>query len=350
MSAIPRSIREKAEKADELIKNNAEPNLEGQVDTPEEETPQAIEDSPEQASEAIANPDPEHQQPETDYKDLFEKEVHKNKVLQGMIKKGNGERDRKISEQKKKIEELKSSSSSGDDSKLNAEIIALRDQVSGLTAQLARKPESSSETPQSASVDEDKIRLEYGDDLADVFAAQNRQIADLKKQFSSTVDPLTERVTRNETDFHDRVESERKYEEISRLLSEEGIDFWNIDADEDFINYLAYVDPKIGRPQQALLQEAWQAGDINRAAEFYREYHAISAHPEPSDPSTSLSQHITPEPNSSESPEGSIQTPRMFTGEDIDRFYAELRAAQRSGNRKEIERLTKLEQQIFHQQ
>lgn len=347
MSAIPQSVKDRAREADEFFTKTAEPDHEPQPVEPkaeEIETPQ-LEDSIKEPEPAEPTPDTK---PDQDFKSLYEDTLNRNKVLQGMIRGQVGERDRKIKELESQIASNTAAPKPTENNPLQGEVAQLKSTVEALTKQLSQ-PAAAPVAPQLDPIAEN-IREEHGDALADQYLRQKSDLSDLKEFVTSSVEPLKAQFNQTEQLRSQQDLDRRKSGDMTSLLAAEGIDFSRMNNDEGFNNYLDYFDRGTGKTLRETLADAWNAGDLQRSAHFFREYSGQLTQPEPSKPNQNqLQKSISLEPGGPESLDASVDQTRIHTGADIDALYKNLEIARRTGNVKEVARLEKLEMQQFSQ-
>ena len=247
MSRVPRKVRAAAAAAERLIEEGLqeptpveaeEPAPEPVVEQPETEIQQESK-AEETQPEVVASPEPESiPEPVGDE----EKWEQRYKALQG---KYNAEVPRLNAE----LKELREKVGSVTESNLQAEIASLK-------AQLQEQP---APTPVASPVI-DKIRDDYGNELADAFAFQQAENDQLKQQISDLM---------NQTH---QIQSVNSLDTFARMLGEQGINFEQQNNDPLFIDWLGEVDSFSGLTKQQMLTQAFEAGDLQRAAQFFVAY------------------------------------------------------------------------------
>lgn len=348
--SIPESVKRQSKLADEFFEKTKQDLDNEQPKEPETPDPQnsdsPSEPTPTQPQEPEKEPE-QHQEP-SDYKAAFEKEAQRYKVLQGMMKKQLGERDGKIKQLEQKVAELDSQKGSGEN------ISVLRDEIAGLKETIAslRSNDNSDKDKSKVNtqnVDVDHIREEYGNDIANAISSMQEVISQQGKMlenYGEQVKPLSERIEQTEKKTQERDRASSQERDLSDLLKSHGIDFYTMNNDDGFNNYLDYRDAKIGKSLRDILENAWNKGNVQQVAEFFIEYNSLVPHQESSTNKPDLNQHVTP-PTRGSGDESQTDSPVMWTEQQIEKLYKDLHAAQRTGNRKEVERLSRLEQQMF---
>lgn len=185
----------------------------------------------------------------------------------------------------------------------------LEQQVRELTNRLNAKPAAPVNSPGL-----DKLREDYGGDLVD----------GLLSYMQASLAPLQQKLTHVEQ----TVGESRKVSAQDRLvaaLRTTGHDFDQIDSDPLFMDWLREVDGYSGETRHTLMLRAYNKGEIDRAAKFYRDYAGGStqkmAGAEPgADP---LAQHVKPKQTSVDPTKP--QSGSAWNPETIAQFYEQLR-------------------------
>ena len=249
MSRAPRKVRAAAAAAERLIEEGLQEPAPVEM-TPEEPAPEPVVEqveteiqeeskAEETQPEVVASPEPESiPEPVGDE----EKWEQRYKALQG---KYNAEVPRLNAE----LKQLRDQVGSVSESNLRAEIESLK-------AQLQQTPEP---TPVASPVI-DKIRDDYGNELADAFAFQQNENEQLKRQIADLLSQ-TQTISQNST-----------LDNFARMLGDQGIDFNQQNNDPLFIEWLSEVDPFAGVSKQQMLTQAFEQGDLQRAMQFFVAY------------------------------------------------------------------------------
>ncbi len=194
--------------------------------------------------------------------------------------------------------------------RLNADNRELRQQLDALKEEIEQL-KSRGTKPSSLISAED--REKYGDDLLDVIkraaqeqvSAKEGEIADLKRQLE-TVTTTTAKTA--EVSFFDQ-------------LGAAVPDWVSINGDDQFLKWLDEYDEFTGRTRQDLLSEAEQARDANRVAKFFASWKA-SQKSHATNTQRALEAQVSPDSNRVSTPPAGK---RFFTRGDIGAFYAAAR-------------------------
>lgn len=279
--AIPRAVKEAAERAEALHKQMYEQTpvepqpvpVEPQVTTPNETPPpEAI-----APQEAVVAPPTELPDPQSK-EDPWE---HRYKVLEGKYR--------------AEVPRM-----AADNRDLRQKLDAISQQMEQLKSQ-AEKPN------QSLISAED--REKYGDDLLDVIkraaqeqiAQKDQEITDLKRR----LDGVTQDTAKSaEIGFYDR-------------LGQVAPDWVSINNDEGFLRWLDEYDEFTGRTRQDLLSEAEGARDADRVARFFNKWKAAQQSTATSS-QRQLEQQVSPDSNRVVVPPVGK---RIFSRSEIAQFY-----------------------------
>ena len=283
--AIPRAVKEAAERAEAIHKQMYEQKpVDPQPDPVDTNVP-TPQDPP--APEALANPEPAVAPPDglPDPQVKEDPWEHRYKVLEGKYR--------------AEVPRM-----AADNRDLRQKLDALSQQMEQLKSQ-AEKPH------QSLISNED--REKYGDDLLDVIkraaqeqiAAKDAEITDLKRR----LDGVTQDTAKSaEIGFYDR-------------LGQVAPDWVTINNDEGFLRWLDEYDEFTGRTRQDLLSEAEASRDADRVARFFNKWKATQqttvAHSQ-----QALEQQVSPDSNRMVAPPVGK---RIFSRNEIAEFYAAAR-------------------------
>ena len=291
--AIPRAVREAAEKAEALHKQvyeaapSEDPQPQPSADPQPEPTPPAPEPSPAPAADAAVAP-PQGELPDQQQKeDPWE---HRYKVIEGKYR--------------------------AEVPRLAADNRELRSQLENLQQELESLKSQAAKPQQSLISNED--REKYGDDLLDVIkraaqeqvTAKDAEIAELKRRLD-LVNQTTAKTV--EVSFYDR-------------LGQLAPDRVTINSDENFLRWLDEYDELTGKTRQDLLSDAEASRDAERVARFFTKWKATQQKSVASN-SSALAAQVAPDSNRN------VQAPpgkRFFTRQEITDFYARARRGEMS--------------------
>lgn len=175
---------------------------------------------------------------------------------------------------------------------------------------------------------------EYGEDFAKAVANQtSNTIKQVEDRFANQLQSTTQQFQ--------QVSSTQKQTTLAAKLSGEGIDYNAVDRDPAFHQFLSQVDPYSGTQRQQLLLQAFDAGDIERTANFYRTFTQLNTTNSNSLDSNPLSQHINP--NTVQQPDSIDTQPAQWTEEQIAQLYRDRREGRISD-----EDFNRYEQELFN--
>ena len=286
--AIPRAVREAAEKAEALHKQMYEAPANEETPQPPadpqpEPTPEVDPDPQLPNADASAVAPPSGELPDQQKKD--DQWEHRYKVIEGKYR--------------AEVPRL-----AADNRELRQKLDVLTQELESLKSQ-ATKP--------SSSLISQEDREKYGDDLLDVMkraaqeqvSAKDQEIAELKRR----LDEVNSTTNRNvEVGF---------YDQLGRLAP----DWVTINSDENFLRWLDEYDELTGKTRQDLLSEAEASRDAERVARFFSKWKA-SQQQHVATNNRALESQVVPDSNRVVSaPPGK----RFFTRQEIAAFYAAAR-------------------------
>lgn len=284
--AIPRAVKEAAERAEALHKQVYETQPEGETPPAPSEPVSAPEGNPPAdppkdppASEAT----PPTEQPDNQKKD--DQWEHRYKVLEGKYR--------------------------AEVPRLNAENRELKQQFESLKNEIEQLKSRGTQAPSSLISAED--REKYGDDLLDVIkraaqeqvAAKENEIADLKRQLDAVTTTTAKSV---EVSFFDR---------LGQLVP----DWVTINGEDGFLRWLDEYDEFTGKTRQDLLSDAEQAKDAERVAKFFKKWKDSQKAVE-TNTQRNLESQVAPDSNRVVAPPTGK---RIFSRGEIAAFYAAAR-------------------------
>lgn len=281
--AIPRKVKEAAEKAEALYQQvyapPAEPTEPEQTPEPEPAPADPPQDDQPQATEPPAQAPTQQDPPAED------KWEHKFKVIEGKYK--------------------------AEVPRLAAQVRELSQRVEALSAENEELKSRPSEPAQTLISPED--REKYGDDLLDVIkraakeevGAKEAEIALLKKQLESISSTTAKQ---SEVSFYDR---------LGQLVS----DWPVINDDPTFHEWLDEYDELTGKRRQDLLSEAENSKDADRVARFFTKWKAQQESSKATTQQALASQTVPDSKPVVKPPAGK----RFFSRAEIADFYARAR-------------------------
>jgi len=307
MSRLPRKVREQAAAADAALEEATKAvSAEAQVEeTPAEEA--EVVEAPDESAEVV---------PETQPEEVASEEIDANEA--------------KWEERYKALQ-----------GKYNAEVPRLHQEIKDLKEQVrnslqresipreTEQPIAPPPLPQSEYIN--KIRDDYGDELANAFAASKAENDTLRQQVNDLL---------NRTN---QIQSNSSLTQFAAMLAQQGIDFDQQNNDPLFLEWLGEVDAFAGISKQQMLSQAFEAGDLTRAAQFFTAYagqQGTSQKIEPK-PKPSMEEHVKV-PSNAAPKENVMDTPVVWTQEQIREFYRNKTAGMYSPEEAE-----RLENQLF---
>ncbi|MBU2097940.1 MAG: hypothetical protein KKD00_04205 [Gammaproteobacteria bacterium] len=251
MSRKPESVRKNAEAANAAISELNNTAAEGN-DTPIDATVQPGEQAKQPAGTPETTPaSDQHQQLDKPLGNDGDPWEQRYKILQGKYNK-------EVPALHEQVRELKARLSEAGD---NQEVSRLRTEIADLKRRLEAAPSQQQQKPTN-SADLDKLREQYPADLVDgILAVVQSMVAPIQQR----VDSVNETVSQSsKTSNVDRLRS---------ALKDNGIDFDQLNTDPLFVqDFLGELAPYSDKTKGQLLTEAFDSGDIGRAARFFIDY------------------------------------------------------------------------------
>lgn len=313
--ALPQALQDANEKANELIRQQSE----GQKSTPDTGN---TEDPKPQAQQPQENRTPEQaQKPPTDSEQTWE---HKYRVLQGKYN----------ADTKKLNEQLQEAQKRSQDPSLQHRLQALESENSQLKQQLEQQQQASQPTGELKL--NQTLVDEYGEDFARAIAEQSSAgSSDLINQLTQKISTLESKLDQTEQATNETAGNMRM-RELNAELSKHNIDFEQVNTDPMFHDWLSAIDDASGEQRNTLMNNAFQRGDINRTAYFFKAFKAQEGSNFNNNP---LSSHVDV---TSRAPSDAAGVDNVWTKAQMDKLYADRRA----GKLTDAE-FQKWEQQLF---
>ena len=314
--ALPQALQDANEKANELIRQQSE----GQKSTPDTGN---TEDPKPQAQQPQENrtPEPPQQQQQSDSEQTWE---HKYRVLQGKYN----------ADTKKLNEQLQEAQKRSQDPSLQHRLQALESENSQLKQQLEQQRQASQ--PSGEVKLSQKLVDEYGEDFARAVAEQSSAgSSDLINQLTQKISTLESKLNQTEQATNETADNMRM-RELNAELSKHNIDFEQVNTDPMFHDWLSAIDDASGEQRNTLMNNAFQRGDINRTAYFFKAFKAQEGSNFNNNP---LSSHVDV---TSRAPSDAAGDDNVWTKAQMDKLYADRRA----GKLTDAE-FQKWEQQLF---
>jgi hypothetical protein len=228
--------------------------------------------------------------------------------------------------------------------RLHTELKELRTKLEELATRRVETPAEPAK-PKSKRVTE-KDQETFGADLLDVIKRQAEEIAadalaDLQSKvgkLESENEQLKAQVTGVST-----TQSQTAQEVYFGKLTTAVPDWEAINVSPGFLEWLGEVDELSGHTRQAFLDEAFQTLNVARTAKLFNAYKkvlAASAPPPPAPTKQEVQRQVAP--GKSKTPPGppaSDAASKIWTANEIDRFYQEVRAGHYRNNPAELNRI-----------
>lgn len=303
--ALPQALQDANERANELIRKQSE----GQKSTPETGNtekpitqPQAQE---QQKPQETRTPEPPQQQQQSDSEQTWE---HKYRVLQGKYN----------ADTKKLNEQLQEAQKRSQDPSLQHRLQSLETENSQLKQQLEQQQQAS--TPSGELKLNQKLVDEYGEDFAQAVAEQSSAgTSELINRLTQQINTLQSKLERTEQTTSETAGNMRM-RELNAELSKHNIDFEQVNTDPLFHDWLSAIDDASGEQRNTLMNNAFQRGDINRTAYFFKAFKAQEGSNFNNNP---LASHVDV---TSRAPSDAAGDDNVWTKAQMDKLYADRRA------------------------
>lgn len=318
--ALPQALQDANERANELIRKQSEGQSTPETGNTEKTItqPQAQE---QQKPQETRTPEPPQQQQQSDSEQTWE---HKYRVLQGKYN----------ADTKKLNEQLQEAQKRSQDPSLQHRIQALESENSQLKQQLEQQQQASQSSGELKL--NQKLVDEYGEDFAQAVAEQSSAgTSELINRLTQQINTLQSKLERTEQTTSETAGNMRM-RELNAELSKHNIDFEQVNTDPLFHDWLSAIDDASGEQRNTLMNNAFQRGDINRTAYFFKAFKAQEGSNFNNNP---LSSHVDV---TSRAPSDAAGDDNVWTKAQMDKLYADRRA----GKLTDAE-FQKWEQQLF---
>jgi hypothetical protein len=291
--ALPRAIQEQVDQADAFVAT-----INGE--TPPGETPQnpnpAPQDSPEPQPAPVSQETQPKPAPVAD--DVWER---KYLTLKGMY-------DAEVP-------------------RLHAQVREMNTQVQTLIAEAAAAkavlPKTEPASTKSLVTEQDKEA--FGSDLLDLIdRATESKISGFRDREGQLLSQIEELKGKLGNVSERQVVSDK--DRFLTALGQQVPDWEALNTDQNFLTWLAEVDPVYGLPRQAALNNAYEVLDATRTAAIFKQFKAMTA-PVPNTSKPNLQSQVAPtRSRTSPAPAASSSTAtRIYTQGEIGQFYEEWR-------------------------
>jgi hypothetical protein len=329
--ALPEQIRKQSEAVQELYKqlnNEAEKTGEAQASADESSVPAEEPQADESTDTNDAAPSSADEQKAGDSKASEETVLQKYKTLQGMY---NAEVPRLHSQNKE----------------LNQRVQQMEQLLASISAQQAAAPKAPEKVEKLVS---DKEVEEYGESI-DVMRKVTReelgsvaqriaQLESMISQLQTSVVPQVQAVAQKQA-----VSAEQMFwADLTKAVP----NWREINDNQEFHSWLLETDPLTGISRQTYLEDAQRMMDAGRVSNFFRAWledtgQANVAQTKGRAASSELEKQVTPgRTKSSGSPQSNKA--KMYTPQDIQKFFSDVRQGKYKGREQERDRL---ERDIF---
>lgn len=177
----------------------------------------------------------------------------------------------------------------------------------------------------SSLVTDDDVEA-FGNDLIDLqkrvakqtYLEAKQEFAQERKQLEAEIAALRGEVT----GVNERVAGS-DYDRFLNKVTQVVPDWEQINANQGFLRWLGEVDPMLGKPRQALMDEAAGAMDANRVSAIFTAYKTLVSKPT-SKPSTDLQRQVSPSKTASSATSVEPTNTTVWSQRDIQRFYQDV--------------------------
>lgn len=153
----------------------------------------------------------------------------------------------------------------------------------------------------------------------------------------ATLKGTTDRVVQTQQQTREEV----FYQRLAELI---GSDWQQQNNDPGFLQWLAVMEPMLGKSRQELIKQAAEALDAQRVAVFFNSYRATLPPPAATPPQTELGRQVTPTGTRAAAQPvatGSAGTIEIWSPDEINQFYTDVSRGRYRNNPQEQERLNK---------
>lgn len=241
---LPSAVRKNAQAADDFIKGNIGEKLPTPSEEPNKntETPAIVVDKdPTNIPASVQQPQHEDKPVDelTGLKKLLDESEQRNRVLQGKY----------TAEVPRMAEELR---------RARAENAAMQSEIQNLQSSI------NNPTNTASSQDDELIRSMAGDDLGELIIGLRQEVSGLKSANSLMKDQLS----KTSSEFNRTVQMSNKAK-LAEALSASDLNLEAMNSDDSFNDWLDGYDEMSGVQRRRLMNDAYKAGEIERAARFF---------------------------------------------------------------------------------
>jgi hypothetical protein len=213
--------------------------------------------------------------------------------------------------------------------RLHADLREMKAQMQQLMADKAAaeaKAASRADEPQVSLITE-QDKEAFGPDLIDLI---NRAVKTETKTFEKREAQLLSQIEQLKGQLGNVSERQVVSDKDRFLmgLSQQVPDWEALNVDQGFLNWLQQVDPVYGIPRQMALTNAYEALDVGRVATIFNAYRQLVVpQTKPTNkPNPELQRQVAPTRSRSSTPPATdMQNQRIFSQQEIERFYNDWR-------------------------
>lgn len=219
---------------------------------------------------------------------------------------------------------------------LQAQLAELQKSVAATQQQLAAKPEPKS--PEQPVVDPKDVAA-FGEDLVEmvqrqaktIYSAMAAQVNDLVARFEQRVTALEQQVTGVAKKADTSIE-QQFYMTLSKLVP----DWEAVNESQEWLAWLAQVDPVYGAPRQAALDAAFNRFDVERVASVFDAFKA--SRPAPA-PAPSLANQVAPSTSGTAAAPAATEQKPIYTQKTLNDFFLDVAKGRYRGREAEAARI-----------
>ena len=175
----------------------------------------------------------------------------------------------------------------------------------------------------------------FGEDMVDfVKRAAADIVSDRERELSKEIATLKDQNAKLKTEVSTVAEVQTKAAGDQMLVELERLvpDWQQLNVDQRFLDWLSDKDQLSGYTRHQLLQMAEQAQDVRQIANIFSAYKQTVPVEAPTPKKPDVQAHVTPgKSKSSTSGSKSEDASKIWTGDEIDQFYASVRAGKYKG-------------------
>lgn len=301
--SLPKQVLAQSEKAEQLLREQAEPVVEQPKQEAAEEQQQPVKVEEVQAAEPVVETPPAPAKPS------YEELEQKFRSLQGMF-----------NPMMQKLE--------GEKRELAAQVNQLTQRLTELEQQAAQTRESGS--PQQTFVRPEEVE-EYGADFMDVVGRKAKEVAYESVQRAEAAErqatELAKRLAQLEQQFGSVAQQTyaSAEERFLSILGKKVPDYQQLNYDEHFLSWLAQRAPGTMTTRQSLLTDAYQAGDVDTVAWYFDTFKEESGRSQRTQQVDTRRAEMAAQaaPRTSGNGQTNSRVEKTWTSAEVRKFYSE---------------------------